>query len=72
MYSKDNEQVCGNCVFSEPAKGVLTHCFCKKKNEYAAKSRNRCDEYKYDIFKRKVARKKNTVLGAFSPEDFKL
>lgn len=72
MYSKDNEPICGTCVFSEPAKGVETHCMCKKRNEYASKSRKGCEEYKYDIFKRKVARKKNTGLEGFSPDDFKL
>ena len=72
MYSKDNESVCGTCVFSEPAKGVVTHCLCKKRNEYVSRSKDGCEAYKYDIFKRKVSRKKNTGFGNFSPDDFKL
>lgn len=72
MYSKDNESICGLCVYSEPAKGVATHSMCKKRNEYVSKSRTACEYYKYDIFKRKVARKKDTFLKGFSPEDFTL
>ncbi len=72
MYSKDNESVCGLCVYSEQAKGVATHSMCKKRNEYVPKNKEACAEYKYDIFKRKVKRKKDTFLEGFSPEDFVL
>lgn len=72
MYSKDIEPVCGLCVFSKEAKGVLAYCICERRNEYVSASRTGCQEYKYDVFKRKVARKKSTALKGFSPEDFTL
>ena len=72
MYSKEIEHKCGLCVFSEPAKGVITHIRCKKRNEYMATGHAPCNEYKYDIFKKKVRRKKDKALQGFSPEDFAL
>ena len=72
MYSKDNEPVCGLCLYSEAAKGLETHVACKKKGGYVNKSRDGCEFYKYDIFKRKVSRKKNAGLEKFSKEDFSL
>lgn len=59
-------------MYSEPAKGVVTHSLCKKKNEYVSKSRMACESYRYDIFKKRVKRKKDTALTGFSPEDFAL
>jgi len=72
VYSKDIEPVCGLCVFSKEAKGVAAYCVCTKRNEYVLASRTGCEIYKYDIFKRKTARKKNTFGSGFSPEDFVL
>ncbi len=70
MYSKDIEPVCGLCVFSKEAKGVACYCMCEKRNEYVRSSRDACEAYRYDVFKRKVSRKKNISFGEFSPEDF--
>ena len=72
MYSKDNEPICGMCVSAKPAKGVETHCFCETKKEYVTKGHKGCEEYRYDIFKRKIRRRKSEISEGFSPEDFKL
>lgn len=69
MYSADNEAVCALCVYSKPAQGVEAYCMCtKRNNEYVAAAKDGCELYKYDIFKRKVSRKRNTFK--FSPNDF--
>lgn len=71
MYSGDTEAVCALCAYSEPAKGVEAYCVCtKRSNEYVAAAKSGCELYKYDIFKRKVSRKRNTF--DFSPKDFAL
>lgn len=72
MYSKENEPVCGLCLHSGEVKGIATHVSCSKRGGYMPKSRTGCTDYKYDIFKRKVKRKKSNVFEGFSPEDFTL
>ena len=72
MYSKDNEPVCGLCVYSGPVAGIETHVSCSKKGGYMSKQRAGCELYKYDIFKRKVSRRKSVLSEKFSKEDFSL
>ena len=72
IYSEDINKICGLCVHAKKAKGSETHMHCGIHNgEYVAVSREACEKFEYDVFKRPVRRRKKSA-GHFKPEDFML
>ena len=73
LYSENVNKVCGLCVKAKAVKGSETHMHCEKHNEYVGISREGCESFEYDIFKRPARRRKiKKSSGKFSPEDFML
>ncbi len=72
MYSPDIEKICALCVHASFEKGINTHVSCSVKGGFMPCSKTGCDSFIYDIFKKKVRRKKAFSPGGYSPEDFKL
>ncbi len=71
MYSPDIDKICAVCINAEAAKGVPTHMACRVHGGYVPASKEACESFGYDIFKKKVSRKKS-VKKEYNPEDFKL
>ena len=68
MYSPDIEKKCATCQFGTLVEGTLD-VMCKKKGMVAHNFI--CKKYKYDIFKKKVRRKK-ALDNQFTAEDFSI
>lgn len=71
MYSPDIEKICAVCVNAKPVKGIMTHMACSVHGGYVPCSKDACDSFGYDIFKKKVKRHKN-LDKTYDPEAFKL
>ena len=68
IYSEEIDRKCALCQFGEPIPETL-EVLCKK---YGVVEYNYvCKKYKYDIFKKKVKRKKDIDTG-YSEEDFSI
>ncbi len=66
VYSQDIERKCALCQFGEPIPDTL-EVLCKK---YGVVEYNYvCKKYKYDIFKKKVKRKRDIGIE-YNEEDF--
>jgi len=72
MYSPDIEKICALCVNAKAVKGIAEHMACDVHGGYVPCSREACDKFKYDIFKKKVRRHKSLDNQDFDPEMFKL
>lgn len=72
MYSEDIDKVCRLCVFSRSVDGIKTHIMCTKDNAYYQNNNEACLNFKYDIFKKNIKRRKKYNFNNFSDEDFKL
>lgn len=71
IYSDDINKICGLCEKAKAVKGSETHMMCTLHNEYVPLSREACEKFSYDIFKRTTRRRKKST-GKFKPEDFAL
>lgn len=58
MYSDNVEHICAYCFFSQQAKGLENYIYCGRHNEYRRIYSPVCSDYKYDIMKRPVRRRK--------------
>ncbi|MBP3359381.1 MAG: hypothetical protein J6N52_00885 [Clostridia bacterium] len=58
MYSDNIGHVCAYCFFSEQAKGLENHIYCRRRGEYRGIRSAVCGDYKYDIMKRPVRRRR--------------
>lgn len=68
VYAEDIEKKCALCQFGQPIPDTL-EVLCKK---YGVVEYNYvCKKYKYDIFKKKVKRKRDADMG-FGEEDFSI
>lgn len=68
MYSPDIDKKCATCQFGTPLEGTMD-VMCIK---YGVMPYNYiCKKYKYDIFKKKIKRKKSLDTN-FTPEDFSI
>ncbi len=72
MYSPNIEKVCGLCVNAKNEKGTNEYVSCSIHGGYMRKSRDACDKFRYDIFKKKVCRHKSPIHKSFDPNLFKL
>ena len=69
IYSKEIDKICGLCIYASLDKDNKIYCNKKKKAlEYTDEA---CKKFSYDIFKKRVRRKKQ-FLSDFKPEDFSL
>ncbi len=69
MYSPDIEQKCALCRYSKKIDGVDRELVCEKFGVVA--SSYVCKKFKYDIFKKKVKRRK-PIDTNYSPDDFSI
>lgn len=69
VYSSDIEQKCALCRYSKKIIGVDREVICEKKGVVA--SNYVCKKFKYDIFKKKVRRRK-PIDTNYSAEDFSI
>lgn len=72
MYSPDIEKICALCVHARPEKGVSTHVACTVKGGFMPCSKDGCENFSYDIFKKKVRRKKAFIPEKYDLDAFKL
>lgn len=71
IYSENINKVCGLCVNAESIDGNDESMFCTVKKENVGISDTECKKFQYDIFKKKVRRKKRLKTN-YDPNDFKL
>lgn len=69
VYSSDIEQKCALCRHSKKIDGKELEVVCEKKG--VVSSTYVCKKFKYDIFKKKVRRRKPLDTD-YSPEDFSI
>lgn len=72
MYSEQIDKTCSVCIHCVPVKGNATHIQCALRNEYVPAAKDACAQFRYDIRKRKLRRRKPVQQSKYSAEDFKL
>ena len=72
MYSPNIEKICALCIHAKPEKGIITHVSCTVKGGFMPCSREGCEKFSYDIFKKKVCRKKPFLPDKYDTDAFKL
>ena len=71
IYSEDINKVCALCVNAKPIPENEEEMYCELYKKNTAITKNDCKKFKYDIFKKKVHRKRR-LKTEFDAEDFKL
>ncbi|MCC8168940.1 MAG: hypothetical protein LIO59_00895, partial [Oscillospiraceae bacterium] len=70
IYSEDKNKICGLCQYAVNTAGDEDSVHCSRKHRDFAVSSEACRKFRYDIFKKKVRRKRK--LKTYSPADFEL
>jgi len=71
MYSENIEKICRYCQWAKNAVGVADYMQCSVHGGYFRLSHT-CENFKYDILKKSVRRKKDISNHGFTAADFSL